>query len=45
MMRARILHWLVKLVILEATSAMLGHGSAQSEQKHTQAKASYASPF
>jgi len=43
--RARILHRLVKLVISEATFAATGHGRARPEQKHTPAKALYASPF
>jgi len=42
--RARILHWLVKLVISEATFAA-GHSRARPEQKHTPDKASYAGPF
>jgi len=43
--RARILHWLEKLVISEDTFAAPGHGLARPEQKHTPAKASYAGPF
>jgi len=35
----------VKLVISEATFAAPEHGHARPEQKHTPAKASYASPF
>jgi len=43
--RARIFHWLVKLVISETTLAAPEHGRARPEQKHTPAKASYACPF
>ena len=43
--RARIRHWLVKLVISEATFAAPEHDHARPEQKHTPAKTSYASPF
>jgi len=42
---ARILHWLVKLVISEAIFAPPEHGHARPEQKHTPAKVSYAGPF
>jgi len=35
----------VKLVISEPTFAAPDHGHARPEQKHTPAKASYASPF
>ena len=41
----RILHRLVKLVILEATFTAPEHGHARPEQKHTLAKASYAGLF
>jgi len=43
--RARIRHWLVKLVISEATFTAPWHGRAWPEQKHTPAKTSYAGPF